>query len=58
MDKTQLLNPSPALLCKLVSIAVHAEELLSPHGHQFDRDALNSVMGDAEVRQWIADMAA
>jgi hypothetical protein len=50
------MKPSPSLLCKLGSIAVHAEEMLSPSGHDFDRIALKSVLDDAEVKQWISEM--
>ncbi len=50
------LKPSASLLCKLASIAVHADEMLSPSGHDFDRQALKTVVGDAEVTAWIAAM--
>jgi hypothetical protein len=50
------LQPTPSLLSKLGSIAVHAEELLSPSGHAFDRHALESLMSDSEVREWIQQM--
>lgn len=53
-----MLTPSPALLCKLGSIAVHADELTSDDGHQFDRVALQSLIADPEVREWIAAMGA
>lgn len=52
------LNPSPALLCKLASIAVHAEEASSANGHEFDRIALQSALGDQEVQDWIGQMTA
>jgi len=52
------LNPSPALLCKLGSIAVHAEELLSPKGHAFDHTALQMLCEDDEVKQWLQQMNA
>lgn len=52
------LEPSPALLCKLGSIAVHCEELLSPHGHEFDRAALGTLFADHEVRTWLFQMDA
>jgi len=50
------LKPSPALLCKLASVAVHADEMLSPNGHHFDKAALNSALTDADVTAWIAQM--
>jgi len=46
----------PDLLAKLASIAVHAEEYLSPHGHPLDRDALASLLADPQVRAWTDDM--
>ena len=49
-------KPSLALLCKLGSIVVHVEEMLSPAGHGFDRIALDQLLSDAEVKAWIADM--
>lgn len=51
-------KPNLALLVKLGSIAVHAKELLSPDGHQFDRIALDSLLADAEVQAWVRDMDA
>jgi hypothetical protein len=51
-----VLKPSSALLCKLGSIIVHADELMSPFGHQFDREALRPLLADPEVAEWIAGM--
>jgi hypothetical protein len=53
-----VLTPSPALLCKLGSIIVHADELTSPFGHEVDREALRSLLTDPEVTEWIAGMGA
>lgn len=57
-SKTDWAHKSPpmSLLAKLGSIAVHAEELLSPGGHAFDRTALEQLLKDQEVTAWIADM--
>lgn len=54
--KTEPLKPSAALLCKLASIAVHSDEMLSPAGHDFDRHALLSAVNDAEVVSWVGQM--
>jgi len=43
------LKPKPSLLLKLGSIAVHAEEMLSPGGHVFDRAALKALLSDSET---------
>lgn len=58
MSSTDPLHPSPALLCKLGSIAAHAVELLSPDGHHFDKAALDQLMADQEVREWLRAMDA
>lgn len=49
-------NPSPGLLSKLGSIIVHAEELLSPKGHEFDALALKTALADPEVKEWLKGM--
>jgi len=49
-------NPSPALLAKLGSAIVHAEEMLFPTGHIFDKAALESVVADPEVQGWLDEM--
>lgn len=50
------LKPSVALLSKLGSIVVHIEELHSSKGHHFDRIALDGLINDAEVREWLEQM--
>ena len=50
------LKPTPMLLCKLGSIAVHADEMLSADGHEFDRVALMQLMADADVKAWLQEM--
>jgi hypothetical protein len=54
---SDMLNPPASLLVKLVSIAVHSEELRSPDGHDLDRVALEAAY-DGEVREWIDAMTA
>lgn len=49
-------TPSLQVLVKLGSIAVHAEELLSPKAHHFDRLALESLLDDPDVQLWLAEM--
>lgn len=56
MKKNDPLKPSVTVLIKLGSIAVHAEELTSPKGHQFDKAALDTVLHDPEVREWLSQM--
>lgn len=50
--------PSLALLVKLGSIAVHAEEALSPDGHQYDAETVRSLLADPEVVEWRKAMDA
>lgn len=51
-----VLAPSAALLCKLGSLAVHIDEFLSAGGHPFDRQAIEILLNDEELKQWIAAM--
>ena len=55
---TDPLKPSPALLVKLGSIAVHVEEMLSPGGHDFDMIALQELLKDPEYAEWRKQMDA
>jgi hypothetical protein len=50
------LKPSPTLLIKLGSMVVHYEEMLSRKGHEFDKDALDTLTNDEEVRAWFVAM--
>jgi hypothetical protein len=52
------LNPPLSLIVKLGSIARHAEEFLSPDGHDFDRHAIESLLADLEVQTWMASADA
>jgi hypothetical protein len=56
MAKDDCLSPSAALLCKLGSLVVHAEEMLSAKGHHFDLDTIRSLLADSEVKAWLAQM--
>lgn len=56
MNETTL-HPAVSILCKLGSIAVHAEEMLSESGHDYDRIALRSLLQDEEVQTWLTEMA-
>ena len=46
------------LLAKLGSIVRHTEEYLSPNAHEFDRAALQTLLTDPEVVEWIKQMDA
>lgn len=50
------LKPSAALLCKLGSVVIHADELMSPSGHAFDKVALDSLLKDPDVVEWLRGM--
>lgn len=50
------LTPSPALLCKLGSLIVHADEGRSMLGHAYDWTAFDSLLADANVQEWIHAM--
>lgn len=53
---TDPLKPEASLLVKLGSIAVHADEGLGSHGHQFDLNALSTLLSDPEVIDWLDAM--
>jgi hypothetical protein len=52
------LAPDTTLLTKLGSILVHAEELVSPYGHEVDRRSLVALLNDADVLHWREQMNA
>lgn len=51
-------GPSLALLVKLGSIIVHADELSGPFGHPYDNITMQQLIRDPEVQQFIKDMGA
>jgi hypothetical protein len=53
-----LTNLPLTLAVKLGSIAVHVDEFLSPHGHEFDKHALRTLIEDGEVKAWLQQMDA
>ena len=55
-NDVRALSPSAGLLCKLGSIVVHTDEMLSPGGHAFDRVALETLIRDPAVQEWIEQM--
>ncbi len=58
MATAKVLSPDAALLCKLGSIIVHAEEMMQPDGHDFDRVAMETLLADRDIRNWIDGMGA
>ncbi len=50
------LKPSIALLMKLGSLVVHAEEFFSPKGHPYDKAAIDGLLQDQEVKDWLEEM--
>lgn len=50
------LKPSPQLLVKLGSLIVHYEEYIGPKGHEYDKRAIDTIMGDAQVSEWLKKM--
>jgi hypothetical protein len=45
-----------ALTVKLASIAVHAEELLEPGGHEIDAEAIRGLLSDPDVAHLLAEL--
>jgi hypothetical protein len=50
------LKPSAALLCKLGSVIVHCDEMTSADGHHFDRVAMQNLLADSDVKEWLDAM--
>ena len=50
------LKPSASILVKLSSLVVHIEEFFSPDGHEFDKAAINTLLGDSELCAWLKQM--
>ena len=50
------LKPDIALLSKIGSIVVHADELLSPKGHVYDKTVFQQLLNDPDVQMWIKQM--
>lgn len=55
---TNPLQPSPALLSKLGSIIVHQLEAGAAGGHPFDITALEQLLKDEDVLEWMREMGA
>ena len=45
-----------SLQVKLASIAIHAQEALSPKGHEFDVITVNQLLADPEVMAFLDEM--
>lgn len=56
MAKIDIMAPGAALLCKLGSIVVHAEEAVSPMGHPLDVLVLKGLLNDPDVKRWLGEM--
>ena len=50
------IKPTLSLLCKIGSILVHLEEMLSAKGHAFDKIAMEQLLNDPEVKAWMSVM--
>jgi len=51
-----IFEPDKALLIKLGSIAIHAEEVLSENVHPFDIETLKALLNDKNVKEWLSEM--
>lgn len=51
------LTPTVNVLCKLGSLAVHVEEALSRKRHVLDIAAMQGLLADKELQEWLKQMA-
>ena len=58
MNKEATISIPISLAAKLGSIARHAEELISPKGHAFDRTVLHQLLQDKQVTDWLKQYEA
>ena len=49
-------KPSVALLSKIGSLIVHMQEFASPSGHEYDGIAVNQLLNDPDVIEWMKQM--
>ena len=54
--KMEEFKPDIPTLCKLGSIVVHCQEFLSSDGHYVDKMALESLLKDKDVNEWLDKM--
>jgi len=47
-----------ATAVKLASLVVRCQEMLSPQGHAFDREAVRGLVEDAEIGRWLKSFDA
>lgn len=53
---SDMLKPSMNLLVTLGSLAVHIEEFLSSDGHEVDLVAIQTLLANKELKDWIKEM--
>lgn len=51
----KVLHPPLSVMCKLGSLVVHVEE--ARKGHPFDWVAVDAILNDSELKEWMALMA-
>ncbi len=49
------LELTPSLAVKLGSLAVHVDEYLSPNRDYYDLNAIETIIVDQEVNEWLND---
>jgi hypothetical protein len=50
------LKPSVNLLIALASLIVHYEEWTSPNGHPNDKNVIDSIRNQPEIKEWFDQM--
>ncbi len=50
------LTPNTSLLASLGSIIVHFQEMLTSDGHEFDKVAVEGLLADPGVVEWLEQM--
>jgi len=50
------LMPNPTLLIKLGSIIVHYKEFCSPTGNVIDKETVDAMLQQTDVKEWMEEM--
>lgn len=50
------IHPPIGILITLGSLAVHIDEYLSPGGHPIDRQVIETMLQDRDLKEWLSQM--
>lgn len=57
-NPASLPKPTEAVAIRMASALIHADEFMSPHGHEFDLEAFRRVFDDPDVSAYLQELDA